>query len=164
MIKQSTYRRLQWYTWAIALVVLVILVGVAMRFWNTFTPTQPAAPTSAAAPSSAAMQMSEGGQVTVKATWQGLSAGPVFAVALDTHAVNLDGYDLKQLAMLRIDGGREVRPASWDAPEGGHHRQGTLTFPPTAAGRPLIGSDTRTIELVIRDVAGVPERIFRWTL
>jgi hypothetical protein len=110
MIKQSTYRRLPWYTWAIALVAVAILVGVAMRFWNTFTPTQPAAPASAAAPSSAATQLSEGGQVTVKATWQGLSAGPVFAVAMDTHMVNLDGYDLKQLAMLRIDGGREVRP------------------------------------------------------
>jgi hypothetical protein len=82
---------------------------------------------------------------------------------MDTHAVDLDGYDLKQLAALRIDGGREVEPVGWDAPKGGHHREGTLTFPATADGRPLVESDARTIELIIRDVAGVPERSFRWT-
>lgn len=84
---------------------------------------------------------------------------------MDTHAVDLDGYDLGQLAVLRTDGGREVRPSGWDAPKGGHHRSGTLTFPATAAdGSPLIGPTTRAIELVIRDVGGVPERRFRWTL
>jgi hypothetical protein len=31
-----------------------------------------------------------------------------------------------------------------------------------ADGSPLIGQDTRTIELVIRNIAGVPERSFRW--
>ena len=164
MIKQSADRRLPWYTWAVLLVIVAVLVRVALGVWTTLTPAQPANPAPAAAPSSAATQTNEGGQVTVKATWQGPSAGPVFTVVMDTHAVDLDGYDLKQLAALRIDGGREVQPAGWDAPKGGHHREGTLTFPVTAAdGRPLIGSDTRTIELIIRDVAGVRERDLRWT-
>ena len=110
-------------------------------------------------------QTSEGGQVTIKATWQDPSAGPVFAVVMDTHSVNLDAYDLLQLAVLRTEQGLEVQPIGWDAPSGSHHREGTLSFPATAAdGSPLIGSDTRTVELVIRDVAGVPERSFRWTL
>jgi hypothetical protein len=102
--------------------------------------------------------------VTVKVSWQGPNAGPIFDVVLDTHAVDLDGYDLRQLAVLRLDGEREVQPIGWDAPKGGHHRQGTLSFPAAAAGgSPLLSPSTRTVELVIRDVAGVPERVFRWT-
>ena len=31
---------------------------------------------------------------------------------------------MKQLAALRIDGGREVPAAGWEAPNGGHHRSG----------------------------------------
>lgn len=165
MIKPFAYRRLPWYTWAMLLVIVAVLVRVALGVWNTLTPVQPldTAP-AAAAVSGDATQTNEGGQVTIKATWQGLSAGPVFDVVMDTHAVDLDGYNLTQLAVLRIDGGREVQPAGWDAPKGGHHREGTLTFPATAAdGSPLIAPGTRTIELVIRDVAGVSERVLRWT-
>jgi hypothetical protein len=118
-----------------------------------------------AAKPSAATQTSEGGEVTVAATWEGRSAGPVFGVAMDTHSVDLDGYDLRQLAVLRTDGGEEVRPSGWNAPKGGHHREGTLSFPEkTPNGSPVIGPDTREIELIIHDVAGVPERRFEWKL
>ncbi len=120
--------------------------------------------TPATAAGGAATQRNEGGQVTVDVTWGGAATGPSFRVALDTHAVELDGYDLRQLAVLRTAQGREVRPSGWDAPKGGHHREGTLTFPATAAdGSPMIGPATGILELVIRDVAGVPERVFRWT-
>ena len=115
------------------------------------------------AKSEAATQKSEGGQVAVAVTWQGASAGPTFRVVLDTHAVDLDGYDLRQLATLRVDGARELQPTGWDAPKGGHHREGSLTFPATLPdGGATIGPAARSIELVIRDVAGVPERAFRW--
>ncbi|HET7271065.1 MAG TPA: hypothetical protein VFI90_08245 [Rubrobacter sp.] len=114
---------------------------------------------------SSATRTSEGGEVTVAATWKGRSAGPVFEVAMDTHSVDLDGYDLKKLAVLRTGGGEEVRPSAWDAPKGGHHREGTLAFPKrTPGGSRIIGPDTRRIELIIRDVAGVPERRFEWKL
>lgn len=117
------------------------------------------------ASTSAATRTSDAGQVTVSVTWEGLAAGPVFTVAMNTHAVDLDGYDLRQLAVLRTDKGQDVRPIGWDAPKGGHHRQGALTFPAKAAdGSPLIASNTRSVELVIRDVAGVPERTFQWNL
>jgi hypothetical protein len=165
MIGRTEYRISPWLARGIALVALAVIVRVALGFWNTLSPAQPADSAPAAAVSDTLTQTNEGGQVTIKATWQGLSAGPVFDVVMDTHAVDLDGYDLTQLAVLRIDGGREVQPAGWDAPKGGHHREGTLTFPTTAAdGSPLIAPGTRTIELVIRDVAGVSERVFRWTL
>src|SRR5215212_3908241 len=37
-------------------------------------------------------QTGQAGAVTIKATWQGVEAGPVFTMVLDTHAVNLDSY------------------------------------------------------------------------
>ena len=126
--------------------------------------TSGAAPT-ASSGAGAATQTNDAGQVTVAVTWPGPAAGPVFAVTMNTHAVDLDGYDLRQLAALSADKAQNVRPIGWDAPSGGHHRQGNLTFPPNAAdGTPLIGSSTKSVKLLIRDVAGVPERTFQWTL
>ena len=111
------------------------------------------------------VQTNEGGQITVKVIWQGRNAGPVFTVEMDTHVVNLDGYDLRQLATLRTDQGQDIQPVSWNAASGGHHRNGTLTFPATtASGAPLLGPDTRSITLVIRNVGDVAERTFTWTL
>ena len=163
MIGQTENRISPWLVRGIALVTLVAIVGVGLVFWTKQQPSQPTN-TAPAAASSAMTQTNEGGQVTIKVTWQGSGAGPIFDVVMDTHAVDLDGFDLKQLALLRINGAREVQPTGWDAPKGGHHRNGTLTFPAEAAnGSPLIAPDTRTIELVIRDIAGVPERVFRWT-
>jgi hypothetical protein len=110
-------------------------------------------------------QVNEGGQITIKATWQGKQAGPVFALEMETHAVDLDGYNLRELAVLRTHPGMSIQPSGWDAPAGGHHRSGTLSFPSTtASGGPVIGPMTRSIELVIRDVGGIPERIFTWRL
>ena len=128
---------------------------------------QPAAKGLATGPDqqAATTQTSEAGQVAVKVTWPGRSAGLAFRVVLETHAVDLDGYDLTQLALLRTDRGASARPQSWDAPKGGHHREGTLRFPDTSAeGHPLVTPDTRALELIIRDVAGVAERTFRWSL
>lgn len=113
----------------------------------------------------AATRTSEDGEVTVKVVWEGRDAGPTFDVTMDTHSVDLDGYDLRKLAVLRNDSGQEVRARAWAAPKGGHHREGTLSFPEkTANGGAMIGKDTREIRLIIRDVAGVPERSFEWNL
>jgi hypothetical protein len=111
-----------------------------------------------------ATQVSDANQVKVAATWRGPERGPIFEMALDTHVVDLDGYDLTRLAVLRTDQGLEVAPSGWDAPKGGHHRSGTLSFPPVIGDRPVISPGTGAIELIVRDVAGVPERTFRWTL
>ena len=166
--------RRTWRLWLAALVALVIVVAVVFAVNGRSAASSRSAASgakqntanTAQSPQSGGMtQTSEGGQVTVAATWQGPTAGPVFRVALNTHAVDLSAYDLRQLAVLRTDQGREARPSRWDAPISSHHREGTLTFPATGSdGRPLIGSGTRAIELIIRDVAGVPARTFRWTL
>jgi hypothetical protein len=164
MIEQSVQPTPRRFTWAIPLLVVVVLTAAGIWIWSTSTERQ--ANTAPAPRASVGVtQTNEGGQVTVEATLQESGAAPIFNVAMNTHAVNLDGYDLNQLAVLRIDGGREVQPASWEAPKGGHHRSGTLTFPADGTdGTPLIGPGTHMIELIIRDVSGVPERSFRWRL
>jgi len=109
---------------------------------------------------------SEGGRVTVAVFWDGVAQAAsdrvtlTFRVAMDTHFVNLDVYDLAEMAALRNHRGETVRPASWEAPRGGHHRRGVLTFDVPAS----FVAGTRFLELVIRDVAGVPERVLRWEL
>ena len=99
-------------------------------------------------------------QVTVEVTPAAAPApGAVlsFEVVMDTHSVDLDGYDLSRLAVLRVDGGKEVPPSAWSAPKGGHHREGTLAFPAIAPG-------SKSVVLIIKDVAAVAERSFTWTL
>jgi hypothetical protein len=110
-----------------------------------------------------ATRTSEAGQVTVSLTWSGDTADLAFGVVMDTHTVNLDQYDLVQLAALRTDAGTELRPTAWNAATGGHHREGTLTFASTdETGNPTVTAETGGFEVAIRDVAGVNERIFRW--
>lgn len=150
---------------AIAFVGLAVLAAVLLWSRGNSSVIGSASTATTTTQSGTFVQTNEGGQITVKVIWQGRKAGPVFAVEMDTHVVNLDGYDLRKLATLRTDQGQDIQPASWNAPSGGHHRNGTLAFPATtASGTPLIGPDARSITLVIRNVGDVPERTFTWTL
>ncbi len=78
-----------------------------------------------------------------------------FSVVLDTHAVNLDGYDLRTLSVLRDDTGLSMQPTGVENKGSGHHREIILTFP-----RPSV--DRKWLELMLKDIAGVKERTFRW--
>ena len=98
-----------------------------------------------------------GGGVTVKATYlnpQG-TADARFDIGLDTHSVNLDAYDLRALSLLRDEVGKDYQPTHVENKGSGHHRQITLVFPKPS-------SETKKLELVIKDMAGVKERVFRW--
>lgn len=99
---------------------------------------------------------SQGGGVDVVATW--ISADPpAVALTLDTHSVDLDRFDLKSLAALRLDGGPWMGPAAADVPRGGHHRAGTVTF----ASVPAAAFDAaRLIELRLSDVGAT--HLLRW--
>ena len=100
-----------------------------------------------------------GGGVTVKVTYlnpQGTD-DTRFQVALDTHSVNLDGYDLKNLSLLRDDAGQSYQATKVENKGSGHHREITLIFPKPSDG-------TKRFELVIQDIAKVKERSFSWDL
>jgi ABC-type transport system substrate-binding protein len=109
-------------------------------------------------PAASATQTSEGGQVTVVATWTGPAAGAVIDVALDTHSVDLDALVLAD-ATLRNDRGETLTARPWAAPKGGHHREGALTFDGNA---PEFFAGARWMELVLVGVGDLPERTLRW--
>lgn len=105
-------------------------------------------------------QRSEGGQVTVEATWKGPAAGAIFDIKLDTHSVDLDSLDLAN-AVLRNNRGESLKAQPWTAPKGGHHREGTLTFGGDAAA---FFQGAKLIELVFTGIGDVPERTLRWQI
>ena len=109
-------------------------------------------------PAASATQTSEGGQVTVVATWTGPTAGAAIDVALDTHSVDLDALDLAD-ATLRNDRGETLTARPWAAPKGGHHREGALTFDGNA---PEFFAGAKWMELVLVGVGDLPERTLRW--
>ena len=104
-------------------------------------------------------QTVSGGGVAVKVTHLNPKSNddPRFQVVLDTHSANLDGYDLKTIAVLRDDTGKSYLPTGAENKGSGHHREVTLSFPKASPG-------AKRLTLVIKDVAGVKERTFRWKL
>ena len=101
-------------------------------------------------------QTVSGGGVTVKVTYLSQTEHESrFAVALDTHSVNLDSYNLRDLSILRDDTGILLQPTSVENKGSGHHREVLLTFPRPSTRR-------QWLELVIKDIAGEKERTFRW--
>lgn len=100
---------------------------------------------------------SDAGSVTIVVSWL-TDAVPSARVVMDTHSVNLDGFDLARGGRLRLDGGAWIAPSAWDAPAGSHHREGTLAF--AALDRRAFDA-ARTVELELVEVAA-PSRIFRW--
>lgn len=117
-----------------------------------------AVPTMTVAGVVAGTQTDRSGAVTVKVTPLNMArqAGSWgFEIELSTHTATLD-QDMARVAVL-IDGkGGAQPPLAWegDAP-GGHHRKGVLRFQP-------LPDWPEFIELRIRDIGGVGERVFRW--
>lgn len=165
--------------WRLLLVIGALALGVfsLSGCGTTPTPTAPPPPTSVPIASSAApsnpsapsvskssgaafeTKSNEGGSITVDVQPTSLAFGePVsFDIAMNTHSVELSD-DLTNISILRDDTGREYKPTGWDGPDGGgHHRSGTLKFPA------LIGKP-KSVELVIKGMAKVPERVFKWDM
>lgn len=112
-------------------------------------------------------QSAEAGAVTVQVTPLTLQEPQAtaldFQIVMDTHSVDL-GMDLAQTAVLRI-GDQEIAANAWQAPAGGgHHVEGTLSFPAIDdSGRRWLEGAT-AVTLIIRDLAGIAERSFTWDL
>jgi hypothetical protein len=142
----------------ILLIIIIVVTGllaacsagVAQPETARAQPAAPAFPT----------QSNDEKAVTVEVTPLNLPQGGStldFEVVFNTHSVDL-GFDPVAISVLRDEAGREYPAIEWqgDGP-GGHHRSGTLRFKvPDVAGD--------VVEVIIRDVAGVPERVFRWNL
>lgn len=98
-----------------------------------------------------------GGGVTVTATYLNPEETKEvrFKVALNTHSVDLDAYDFKALSLLRDGTGKSYHPTRVEKEGSGHHIQITLVFPKPSP-------EAKRLELVIKEVAKVKERTFRW--
>lgn len=104
-------------------------------------------------------QENEGGNVKIIITPKKLKVGekPSFKVVFETHSVDLI-FDVGEISSLVDEKGRVFNRSIWEGSEpGGHHREGTLTF-----DTPLL--ETKYVELIIVNIAGIPERKFRWQL
>lgn len=80
-----------------------------------------------------------------------------FDISLETHSVELS-QALEQVSVLVDDTGKEYTAGAWEgSPPGGHHRSGTLFFSD-------VNPSAKTLTLKIRDIGGVPERTFAWSI
>ncbi len=139
---------------------VALLAAGALIFAGCSAPTAGSSDLASTSPPSTdlATRTSDGGQVTVLATWSGPAAGATVAVSLDTHSVDLDALDLAT-AVLRNDRGQTLSARPWAAPKGGHHRSGNLSFDGDT-GAFLTGA--RWVELVLTGIGDLPERTLRW--
>jgi hypothetical protein len=88
-----------------------------------------------------------------------LTAGEkaIFQVSLNTHSVDLS-YDMEEACILQDNEGRAYKVPKWKgSPPGGHHRRGTLEFP-------ALEGNPRSIRLILKGIADVPERAFEWKI
>lgn len=74
----------------------------------------------------------------------------VFDIKVTAHKDYDD--DFMANSYLRDSNGKTYQPLSYEG-DGGHHASGTLRFPKI---------ESKRFELVIRDIAGVNERVFKW--
>jgi hypothetical protein len=82
-----------------------------------------------------------------------------FEVRMNTHSVDLEAYEMEKICFLRVDNGAEQKALGWFKPGGGgHHRSGMLKF----AGP--ISPNAQFLQLIIRGIGGVQERVFEWKL
>lgn len=145
----------------IALIAGATLLAACSSSSASPSPTSPSG-SGSQAPTNGLVQSSSGGSVTIDVKWLGAQDGSLaFQVTMDTHSVDLDQYDLGKLVTLRDDAGNEYAPTAWLSAPGGHHREGTLKFPVPES---LTQGKARSIQLVLRDVAGVGERVLQWLL
>jgi hypothetical protein len=158
------------YLWLLLLVVTLSLAGCAVGQPKSFS--QPTQAVETEQPNGIAsklhMQLSEKvdeqGAVSVVAIpqhWEGGGDTIDFEIVMNTHSVDLS-FDLAPLSTLTTDTGIEVAALRWQAPGGGHHVTGTLSFPAQVDGKPVLkGVSLITLKI---DNMDVPERVFTWQI
>ncbi len=89
-----------------------------------------------------------------------------FAVKMNDHVIGINQYALDNLAFLANDLGTQIQAIRWQSITlSAQHVAGTLYFPgKDDAGRPLLGQGARSVILQIKGLAGIPERVFQWSI
>ncbi len=91
------------------------------------------------------------GNVEISATYlPDITDATAFEIQVTAHMNYND--DFANNSILRDPGGKTYRALSYEG-ERGHHAKGVLRFPKI---------ESKRFELVINDVAGVNERVFKW--
>ncbi|AKL96050.1 hypothetical protein CACET_c26050 [Clostridium aceticum] len=87
-----------------------------------------------------------------------------FDVALNTHSVDLDDYDLSQMTLLYVgDKVKITEDIQWTMVEGGgHHVSGMVKVPREQQGRKLDYKDKEYIRIEITNLDGIASREFEW--
>ena len=150
-------------------IILILLVSILLA---ACAPTQPSAPADQS-PSNTSIPVSGSsdlvrtdsqGAVTITVTPQNLDKpGDTlkFDIGMSTHSVDLS-MDLTTISTLKTDTGITLQPTTWDAPKGGHHIDGALSFPATKDGKSILdGAKTLTLTITGIDNA---TRTFTWDL
>ena len=103
----------------VILVAAIIITGCSSRF----VAQREEATSSVASsyqPTNGSVQSNAEGSVTIEVTWAETGSNSIiFNVAVNTHSVDLDSYDLGQLAVLHDDTGKQYSPVNWDSAPGG---------------------------------------------
>jgi hypothetical protein len=129
-----------------------------MRMWPSMAVAVVLIGTTSSSAEDAATKRDRQGPVTVTLALMESSATGIKArVVLDTHSGSLDGIALEQAMSVRRPDGTDVAPAAVEqAPGGGHHRRAVVVFPAMAGAS--------EVRIVVKNVGGVAERMFRWSL
>jgi hypothetical protein len=132
------------YLWSAALVLLAVAAGAPLLLPAQSEPL--------------AMKENKEGPVRVAVAPQSVSGDAWrFAVQFNTHVMPIS-QDMMTVASLSDGGGAGEKPMAWEGdPPGGHHRRGVLVFKP-------IEPMPAAITLHIREVGGIADRTFTWTL
>lgn len=153
------------------LIPLFLLLAVVIAAWGCGSPEGPLSPDSGDSGQSLTQTDSGEGGISFQATivtseYMAERGHPPdhvgFLVRLDTHSGSLGDYDLTALTELRDSAGGVELPSSWESmSDDSHHRSGLLSFKRNSSGAT---QEARQIELALRDVGGVSERVLRWAM
>ena len=137
---------------------------------------RPSPPAATAATQVKLTQSNDRGGVEIDVTWvmpetldkldserarsYGLEDYVLLEVKFTTHSGDLSRLDMTGLSTIRL-GGQEYAPQAWESiSDDSHHRAGVLVFARKAPDGASL--DVGTIELVMKGIADVPERVFSW--
>jgi hypothetical protein len=148
----------------LSLLVLLLLAACAPAQTPPANTEVPPQNSTVEANAASLTQVDDQGAVTVEVTPINLDQPGdtlLFDVAMNTHSVDLS-MDLKALATLTTDTGLTIPATNWEAPLGGHHVSGKLSFPAAQSGKSILdGAKKLTLTITGIDNA---TRTFNWDL